>query len=75
MIPLHSLGLQAPTEDVKVVLEETFGGEEGIYFTSVMPCGSNFHFSTCISPTIVSSLPMQTAQLCLNASGSEGGRE
>ena len=31
VIPLHSLGLQAPTEDVKVVLEETFGGEEGIY--------------------------------------------
>ena len=42
MISLHSLGLQAPTEDVKVVLEEPFGGEEGMSFSSVLPC-SSFH--------------------------------
>ena len=42
------VGLQALTEDVNVVLEEPFGGEEGMLFSSVLPCGSNFHLSTSI---------------------------
>ena len=48
---LHWLGLQTPTEDVIVVLEETFGGEEGIDISSFLPCRS-FSFLYLISDNV-----------------------